>query len=293
MRAIDLDTDKCDRRKLWKELQQMVNKVSEDVKTLYESHNAVLEKVKALPESNNAVNEEFSRLQEGLENITEEKLQSLDSMKLEEQIKFQEFTAVVANRDVDFCVKVDDDIHVHVALEVQSKEPTKKVMMIFQEPILDAPMEASIQESMIQELVIQVSVIQESKMQAPIILMVLESNEVLRIQEHSKVQRTNETLKIEEPLKVQEFKQSFKIYKEETSMCIGLLVKEKCMNMVIKMSLRYWSIGRSPLMKMLFHNNTLWARCFQGEGNVRNAISIWIIIVVDLFSYNSKHVNHI
>ena len=48
-------------------------------------------------------------------------------------------------------------------------------------------MEASIQESMIQELAIQVSVIQESKMQAPTILMVLESNEVLRIQEHSKV----------------------------------------------------------------------------------------------------------
>ena len=257
MRDIHLDTDKCDRRKLWKELQQMVNKVLEDVKTLYESHNAVLEKVKALPESNNAVNEEFSRLQEGLENITEEKLQSLDSMKLKEQIKFQESTAVVASRDVDFCVKVDDDIHVHVALEVQSKEPTKKVMMIFQEPILDAPMEASIQESMIQELVIQVSVIQESKMQAPTILMVLESNEVLWIQEHSKVQRINETLKIEKPLKAQEFKQSLKIYEEETFLCMGPLVKEKCKNMVIKMSLRYWSIGRSPLMKMLFHNNTL------------------------------------
>ena len=45
--------------------------------------------------------------------------------------------------------------------------------------------------------------IQESKMQEPTILIVLESNEVLRIQEHSKVQRTNETLKIEEPLKAQ------------------------------------------------------------------------------------------
>ena len=74
-------------------------------------------------------------------------------------------------------------------------------MMIFQEPNIDAPMEASIQESIIQELAIQVSVIQESKMQVPTILMFLESNEVLRIQEHSKVQRTNETLKIEEPLK--------------------------------------------------------------------------------------------
>ena len=64
-------------------------------------------------------------------------------MELEEQIKFQESTAVVASQDVDFCVKVDDDIHVHAALEVQSKEPTKK-KMIFQEPILESPMEASI-----------------------------------------------------------------------------------------------------------------------------------------------------
>ena len=143
-------------------------------------------------------------------------------------------------------------------------------MMIFPEPIFDAPMEASIQESMIQELAIQVLVIQESKMQVPTILLVLKSNEVLRIQEHSKVQRTNETLKIEEPLKAQEFEQSLKIYEEETFMCTRPLVKEKCMNMVIKISIRFWSIGRSPLMSVSFRNNTLWARCFQGEGNVGN-----------------------
>ena len=151
--------------------------------------------------------------------MTEEELQSLDSMKLEEQIKFQESTTVVASWDVDFCVKVDDDIHEYAALEIQLKEPTKKVMMIFQEPILDAPMEASIQESMIQELAIQVLVIQESKIQVPTILMVLESNEVLRIQKHFKIQRTNESLRIEEPLKAQEFEQSLKIYEEKTFMC--------------------------------------------------------------------------
>ena len=150
--------------------------------------------------------------------MKEELQYSLDSMKFEEQIKFQESTVVVASWDVDFCVKVDNDIHVYAALEVQSKEPTKKVMMIFQEPIIDALMEASIQESIIQELEIQILVIQESKMQVPTILMVLESNEVLRIQEHFKVQRTNETLKIEEPPKAQEFEQSLKIYKEETFM---------------------------------------------------------------------------
>ena len=123
--------------------------------------------------------------------MTEDELQSLDSMELKEQIKFQESIAIIASRDVDFCVKVDDDIHVHAFLEVHSKEPMKKVMMIFPETILDAPMEAFIQASMIQEFAIHVLVIQESKMQAPTILVVLESNEVLRIQEHSKVQRTN------------------------------------------------------------------------------------------------------
>ena len=194
IRDVDFETSECDRRELWKEIQQMVNKVLEDVKD-------VSKKVKAWAESKKAMEEELSRLQVDLENMTEEELQSLDLMELEEQIKFQESTAVVASQDVYFWVKVDDDIHVHATLEVQSKEPKKKVMLIFQEPILDAPMEASIQESMIQELAIQVSVIQESKMQVPTILVVLESNEDLRIQEHSKVQRTNETLKIEKPLK--------------------------------------------------------------------------------------------
>ena len=91
-------------------------------------------------ESKRAMKEELSRLQKDLENMTEEELQSLDSMELEEQIKFQESTTVVASWDVNFYVKVDDDIHKDAALEVQSKEPTKKVMMIFQGPILDAPM---------------------------------------------------------------------------------------------------------------------------------------------------------
>ena len=50
----------------------MVNKVSENVKFLYESHNAILEKLMALAKSNKAMNEELSRLQEGLENMIEE-----------------------------------------------------------------------------------------------------------------------------------------------------------------------------------------------------------------------------
>ena len=35
-------------------------------------------------------------------------------------------------------------------------------------------------------------------------------------------------------------------------------------------ALAYWVSGWFPLMKVSFHNNTLWARCFQGEENVRN-----------------------
>ena len=82
----------------------MVNKVLEDVKD-------VSKKVKALAESKNAMKEELLRLQEDLKNMTEEELQSLHSMELKEQIQFQESTVVVASRNVDFCVKVDDDIH--------------------------------------------------------------------------------------------------------------------------------------------------------------------------------------
>ena len=109
IRAVDLETGEYDQQEILKDLQQMVNEVSK--------------KVKALAESKKAMKEELSRLQKNLENMTEEELQSLDSIELEEQIKFQESTAVVARRDIDFCVKVDDDIHIHAALEVQSKEP--------------------------------------------------------------------------------------------------------------------------------------------------------------------------
>ena len=80
----------CDRRELWKELRQMVNKVSEDVKALYESHNGVLEKVKALVESNMTMKEELLRVQEDLENMSREELQSLASMETEGQMKPQE-----------------------------------------------------------------------------------------------------------------------------------------------------------------------------------------------------------
>ena len=218
IRAINLKTSNCDQRKLLKEIQQVLNKALEDVKDISKM-------VRALAKSKKAMKEELPRLQVDLVNMTEEDLQFLDSMEFKEQIKFQESIAVVASQDVDFYVKVDDDIHEDAALEVQSKEPTKKKMMIFQEPILESPMEASIQESMIQELAIQVSVIQESKIQAPTILMVLKSNEVLRIQEHSKVQKTNETLKIEEPLKAQEFEQSLKIYKKKPSCARDCLSK--------------------------------------------------------------------
>ena len=68
----------------------MVNNISKDVK-------AILEKLKVLVESKKVMKEDLSSLQEDLENIAEEELQSLDSMELEEQIKFQESTIVVAS----------------------------------------------------------------------------------------------------------------------------------------------------------------------------------------------------
>ena len=59
--------------------------------------NEVTEKAKALAESKKTMKEELSRLQEDLENMTKEELQSLDSMELEEQNKFQESTTIVAS----------------------------------------------------------------------------------------------------------------------------------------------------------------------------------------------------
>ena len=35
-------------------------------------------------------------------------------------------------------------------------------------------------------------------------------------------------------------------------------------------ALAYWINGQFPLMKVSLNNNTLWTRCFQGKGNVRN-----------------------
>ena len=61
---------------------------------------------------------ELSKPKEDVKNMTEEELQFLDSIKLEEQIGFQESTAVVASRDVKFYVKVDNNIHVHTTLKV-------------------------------------------------------------------------------------------------------------------------------------------------------------------------------
>ena len=57
----------------------------------------VSKKVKALAESKKAMKEELTRLQEDLENMTEDELQSFNSMKIKEQIKFQESTAIIAS----------------------------------------------------------------------------------------------------------------------------------------------------------------------------------------------------
>ena len=41
--------------------------------------------------------EELTRLQEDLENMTEDELQSFNLIKIKEQTKFQESTAIIAN----------------------------------------------------------------------------------------------------------------------------------------------------------------------------------------------------
>ena len=64
-----------------KDLQLIVNEVSEKVKALTESHKDVSEKVKTLAESKKAMKEELLRLQKDLENMTKEELLYLDSME--------------------------------------------------------------------------------------------------------------------------------------------------------------------------------------------------------------------
>lgn len=81
-------------------------------------------------------------------------------------------------------------------------------------------------------------------------------------------------MKIKEPVKAQEFDLSLKVYKELIFMYTKPLVKEKCMNMMIKM-LRYWSIGRLHVLKkhakdsLTFANTkinkTLWTKFLKGR----------------------------
>ena len=55
---------------------------------------------------------------------------------------------------------------------------------------------------------------------------------------------------------------------------IKLRAMAKCLEVVdvfnLQDTLEYWVNSRFPLMKVSFHNNTLWARCFERGGNVRN-----------------------
>jgi hypothetical protein len=39
------------------------------------------------------------------------------------------------------------------------------------------------------------------------------------------------------------------LYEEITFMCVGPIVKEKCIHLRVKISLSYWLMGRSPLME--------------------------------------------
>jgi hypothetical protein len=159
----------------------------------------------------------------------------------------------------------------------------------FRTPIHDAPMEATTQEFPLELTKIQ------------------ESNEILEVEEQSKIQGAEVTL--DEPMKAQEVEESTKIdeqynfqdpnawklylwlqrflekeslkddiesrpiYGEITFMYIGPIVKEKFMHIRVKISLSFWLMGRSPLMKFPYMNLEDKI-CLEGEGNVMTRISM-------------------
>ena len=94
-------------------------------------------------------------------------------------------------------------------------------------------------------------------MQEPTILVVQESNEGMRIQEHSKVQRTNKILKIEEPLKAQEFKRILKVHKTTSQRDLY-----EYGDQVVTKILVLW---KSSVNDDANHNNTMWA-VLKGRG---------------------------
>ena len=142
----------------------------------------------------------------------------------------------------------------------------------FRTPIHDAPMEATTQE-----FPLELTKIQESK-------------KILEVEEESKIQEAKVTSNIDEPMKAQEVEESTRIdersnfqdfnacklylmsqrflekeslkqdiesrpiYKEIIFMHMGPIVKEKCMQMGVKISLSYWLMGRSPLIEFLYLN---------------------------------------
>ena len=111
-------------------------------------------------------------------------------------------------------------------------------MLEDQEPLLDATMEAPTQESMIQESTIQVSVIHKSKMKTPTI-------EDLRIWVNFEdLQRLN-----------------LHVHKTDCQRDVHEYGDQNILRLI------HWKISFDGDAN---HNNTLWTRCFEGEGNVRN-----------------------
>ena len=88
-------------------------------------------------------------------------------------------------------------------------------------------------------------------MQEPTILVVQESNEGMRIQEHSKVQRTNKILKIEEPLKAQEFKWILKVHKTTSQREVYEYGDQDVTKILV-----LWKISIDDDAN---HNSTMWA----------------------------------
>ena len=252
IRAVDLEIGEYGRQ----EILKMVNEVLEKVKALIESHKAVSKKVKALAESNKAMNEELSRLQEVLENMTEEKLQSLDSIDQESII--HEPIAVGVNA-IDPMVFDIDQTHASTngaAHVIKNVGVDLTIMHVGGNSIEFGLCYGS--------HILLISGCHKAKeLIASFVGDSCGINDGFHSQDvHSFYKKLSSVL-----LKVK-FNTTTLRYVPMSWAMINCFGAVRVING--QDALAYWVNGRFPLMKVSFQNNTLWVRCFQEEGNVRN-----------------------
>ena len=254
----------------------MVNEVLEKVKVLIESHKAISKKFKALAESNKTMNEELSRLQEVLENITEEEVQSLDSIDQESTIHEPVNVGVEQEHTTD----QESIIHEPIAVGVNAIDP-----MVFDIDQTHASTNGA--AHVIKNVGVDLTIMHVGgnsiefglcygshillisgchKAKELIASFVGDScgiNDGFHSQDvHSFYKKLSSVL-----LKVK-FNMTTLRYVPMSWAMINCFGAVRVING--QDALAYWVNSRFPLMKVSFQNNTLWVRCFQEEGNVRN-----------------------